>query len=71
MSKEHFHFSMIYFQERDDAMASNAFLEEAEYHISIIRDPQALPLAVTRPRPSDILDNSITEVLTVSETKET
>ena len=51
-------------------MASNAFLEEAEYHISIIRDPQALPLAITSPRPSDILDNSVTEVLTVSETKE-
>lgn len=57
--------------ERDDAMATNSFLEEAEYHISIIRDPQALPLAVTSPRPSDILDNSVTEVLTVSETKET
>ena len=25
-------------------MAANAFLEEAEYHISIIRDPQSLPL---------------------------
>lgn len=57
--------------ERDDAMASNAFLEEAEYHISIIRDPQALPLSVTNTRPSDILDNSVTEVLTVSDTKET
>lgn len=30
--------------ERDDAMAANSFLEEAEYHISIIRDPQSLPL---------------------------
>jgi len=30
--------------ERDDQMASSAFLEEAEYHISIIRDPQNLPL---------------------------
>jgi len=57
--------------ERDDAMASNAFLEEAEYHISIIRDPQALPLSVTNTRTSDILDNSVTEVLTVSDTKET
>ena len=25
-------------------MAANSFLEEAEYHISIIRDPQSLPL---------------------------
>ena len=25
-------------------MAANAFLEEAEYHVSIIRDPQNLPL---------------------------
>lgn len=57
--------------ERDDAMASNAFLEEAEYHISIIREPQALPLAVTNTRSSDILDNSVTEVLSASETKET
>jgi len=60
--------------ERDDAMASNAFLEEAEYHISIIRDPQSLPLStqasLKTSRPSDILDNSVTEVLTVSDTKE-
>ena len=52
-------------------MASNAFLEEAEYHISIIRDPQSLPLSVSGARPSDILDNSVTEVLTVSDSKET
>ena len=52
-------------------MASNAFLEEAEYHISIIREPQAFPLAVTNTRSSDILDNSVTEVLSASETKET
>ena len=51
-------------------MASNAFLEEAEYHISIIRDPQSLPLAVANTRPSDILDNSVPEVLTVSDSKE-
>jgi len=25
---------------RDDSLAANAFLEEAEYHISIIKDPQ-------------------------------
>ena len=25
-------------------MAANSFLEEAEYHINIIRDPQNLPL---------------------------
>ena len=53
-------------------MASNAFLEEAEYHISIIRDPQSLPLAVSSMKASDILDNSVSEApVTVSDSKET
>jgi len=46
--------------ERDDAMAANSFLEEAEYHISIIRDPQSLPLQQqeTLKKAVDVIDNT-------------
>jgi len=55
--------------ERDDAMAANSFLEEAEYHISIIRDPQSLPLQQqhTLKAASDTLDDTVT----VTDSKET
>ena len=57
-------------QERDDAMAANSFLEEAEYHISIIRDPQSLPLQQqqTLKTASDVLDNENTVVADSKET---
>lgn len=58
--------------ERDDAMAANSFLEEAEYHISIIRDPQSLPLQQqqTLKTATDVLDNENADTV-VSDSKET
>ena len=50
-------------------MATNSFLEEAEYHISIIRDPGSLPLQTQKTlNSSDMVTNDT--VLTVDEEKE-
>lgn len=51
-------------------MAANSFLEEAEYHISIIRDPQSLPLQQqqTLKTASDVLDDENTVVADSKET---
>ena len=57
---------IVNIQERDDAMATNSFLEEAEYHISIIRDPGSLPLQTQKTlNSSDMVTNDT--VLTVDE----
>ena len=50
-------------------MATNSFLEEAEYHISIIRDPGSLPLQTQKTlNSSDMVTNDT--VLTVDEEEE-
>ena len=60
---------IVNIQERDDAMATNSFLEEAEYHISIIRDPGSLPLQTQKTlNSSDMVTNDT--VLTVDEEEE-